>query len=67
MVGWGCRETGFQPQTQTIELQNIKKKCNYRPSDLGNVYPTRASGRVPGISFGNKIIRFTENMYIYIK
>ena len=43
-----------------------KINLNDRPYYLGNVYHKRASGRAPAISFGNKIRRFTDNMYIYI-
>ena len=44
-----------------------KRNLNYRQSDLGNFCPKRTSGRAPGLSFGNKIIIFTDNMYIYIQ
>ena len=40
-----------------------KINLNYRPSDLGNVYPKSTSGRAPGTSFGNKIRIFTDNIY----
>ena len=44
-----------------------KTKFNYRSSYLGNICPKCTSGRVPGTSFGNKIRRFTDSMYIYTK
>ena len=50
------------PNNRTIKYNKIN--LTYRQSGLGNVCPKLTSGRALGISFENKIRRFTDNMYI---
>ena len=47
------------PKPKQYEQINL----NYRPSDIRNICPKHTSDRA---SLGNKIRRFTDNMYIYI-
>ena len=51
------------PNTNNSTTKYEQINLNYRPSDIGNVYPKCTSGRT---SFGNKIRRLTDNTYIYI-
>ena len=52
------------PNNNTTKYEKIN--FNYRQSYFGNMSPKRTSGRATGISFGNNIRRFSDNMYIYI-